>query len=74
MGVTQLTYFKRVKKREQKSFEVRLSMTHEIYSVVSFEKVAPFTFLHNWPQAGPALKALAKRWASAKSGTARAAT
>lgn len=105
-------------------------MDHEIYTVVSFEKVAPFTLrvmfndgtsqvidfrpmlkgdlygpledpslfdrvqldpevhtlvwpngadfdptiLHNWPEASPALKALAKNWTSTKSGTARAAT
>ena len=32
------------------------------------------TILHNWPESSPALKALAKKWASVKSGTARAAT
>lgn len=105
-------------------------MGHEIYRVVSFEKVAPFTLrvlfndstsqvidfrpvlkgelcgplhdaslfervridpevhtlvwpngadfdptiLHDWPEASPELEALAKKWVSAKSGSARAAT
>ena len=98
-------------------------MTHEIYRVVSFEQVAPFTLriqfddstsqvidfrpvlkgelygplqdastfeqvridleaytlvwpngadfdptmLHNWPESGPAMKALAEKWASTRS-------
>jgi len=104
-------------------------MTHEIYRVVSFEQVAPFTLqiqfddgtsqvidfrpvlegdlygplqdastfaqvridpeahtlvwpngadfdptmLHNWPESGPAMKALAEKWGSTK-GLARVAT
>jgi len=102
-------------------------MSHEIYRVVSFERVAPFTLkvvfddrtsqvidfrpilkgelyeplkdpslfdqvridpevhtlvwpsgadfdpamLHNWPESGPALKTLAKKWASGQRDTAR---
>ena len=104
-------------------------MTHQIYRVVSFEQVAPFTLrvvfddhttqvidfrpvlegelygplknlalfnqvqidpeahtlvwpngadydpavLHNWPEAGPAMKLLAEKWAS-RSGAARVGT
>jgi len=102
-------------------------MSHEIYRVVSFERVAPFTLkvvfddrtsqvidfrpilkgevyeplkdpslfdqvridpevhtlvwpngadfdpaiLHNWPESGPALKTLAKKWVSGQQDTAR---
>ncbi len=105
-------------------------MSHEIYRVVSFEKVAPFTLkvvfhdctsqvidfrpilkgdlygplkdpslfdrvcidpevhtlvwpngadfdpamLHNWPEAGPALEALAEKWVSDPHDTARVTT